>query len=375
MPKRFVISGIGKGPGGVGRFIEYLDGISNQSNLVFIYPKRSGLKNAFLRKVIENLFFRPLFRLKVVCMIKPNDEVVVLHQQTVGYWTMRFLLSISCRLTLYIMDNGFFCVKAYNYLDGTGRECFECLQGEVSASIENNCRPQPAVSRREAVALQRLIREKRKDINFLVLSDFNGKLLRASIGSDIEVSTRYFQTYDLLSSVEKGSGVKGQHEASFDVVLHAASIEPKGFLYFLELVSRMPHLTFFVPAKTVPEKYKSLANLAYSDLTWETGLREVVQRAGLVVTPSLWSFTPEAATLKSLIFNGCVAVVKNKYGFSNEMQPNSFVPLSGSAVKDVVVIQKFFDSPNKEYLKEGARSYVAEYFKKASNDTSIICAG
>ena len=63
--KIFVVSGIGPGAGGVGRFVEYLASIGDSSHVEFIFPKRSAVRNNFWRKMVENAVYRPIFRLRL----------------------------------------------------------------------------------------------------------------------------------------------------------------------------------------------------------------------------------------------------------------------------------------------------------------------
>ena len=178
-----------------------------------------------------------------------------------------------------------------------------CISGDASSARTHACKPQPLTRRSTAQKLQYLIRRHATDIEFVALSETNEALLKRCFGNEIRVSTRYFQTHDLIQS-DSGFRSKDLSETqSYHLVFHGAPLEAKGFSYFLSLAERLPELTFFLPAHDIPARYRSLSNVTYANITWETGLRQIVEAADIVVTPSLWSFTPKAM-LKSMMYNG-----------------------------------------------------------------------
>lgn len=364
---KYIVCGIGPGTGGVGKFLEYLISISSDDECEFIYPKRSSVKNNLLRKIIENAIYRPIFRMKL--RSAKGHSVTILHQQTVGYSSVKWLVNNASSITLYVMDNGVFCVKAYNYIDGEAGECFKCLGGDYSNSYINKCIPQPLRRRSQAIAMQKFLEDRKCEINFITLSESNAQLLMEHYGKDISISTRYFQTLDLINTTLLA---EPNSETKFDVVLHAGDIAAKGFIYFLDLASLLPEFSFFVPTKKLPFKYSKFPNIHSQDVRWENGLKQIVENSRLILTPSLWSFTPEAATLKSLTYNGAVAVVKNKYSFSNEMSENAYLPLSGQPMDDAPKIKAYLDGTYLVDLREHAATYTEKYFYRADRDTLSI---
>lgn len=370
--KTFVVSGIGPGAGGVGRFVEYLVSIGDSSQVEFIFPRRSKLKNNFWRKVVENAVYRPFFRLRLRRL--RGEKVVVLHQQTVGLRAMKWLLRHVSDLKLYVMDNGFFCLKAYNHISGETTECLRCISGDTSSARTLACKPQPLTRRPVAQKLQDLIRKHANDIEFVALSETNEALLKRCFGSEIRVSTRYFQTHDLVQS---DSGFRSQDLTGtqrYNLVFHGAPLEAKGFEYFLSLAERLPELTFFLPAHDIPARYRSLSNVTYANMTWERGLRQIVEAADIVVTPSLWSFTPEAAMLKSMLYNGCVAVTEREFGFTNEVLSEAYLPLTGMSEDDAQTLRSFMLDGDFNALRAGSRKYLNYYFGRATLDTRALLA-
>ena len=116
-----------------------------------------------------------------------------------------------------------------------------------------------------------------------------------------------------------------------------------------------------------------MKNVITSDIRWESGLKEIVINAKIVLTPSLWSYTPEAAMLKSIIVNGCVAINKSKFGFNNEMPSNSVILLSGNLVDDVIILSNYIEKKEKRVeLRKSSRLFLKKYLKMASEQISIV---
>lgn len=364
---RYLVSGYGPGPGGVNKLVEYLVSVANVDQCKLYYPKVSKIKNSYTRKIIENIFYRPWFRLRLRAL--KNCDVVIVMQQSIGYGAVNWLINNCSSVSIYIMDNGFFCVKAYNFLNTEGGECLKCVGGDFSEAESNKCKPRPTNLRRNAIALQELLYKKRHDIKFLTLSETNAQLLTKHFGKGINVSALYFNTLDFDILADK---VKRISSEEYDVVLHASDIPEKGFEYFLELSSCLPDLRFFIPTDTLPAKYQKNSNIDYAPIRWETGLESIVSSACLVLTPSLWSYTPEAATLKSMLCNGCVGMVKTEFGFCNEVDEGAFLALTGVAENDAETIKEFLTGEKSEKLRTSCAVYIDRYFSRAKKDMSAL---
>ena len=85
----------------------------------------------------------------------------------------------------------------------------------------------------------------------------------------------------------------------------------------------------------------------------------------LVLKLSFQSNTPEAATLKSLIYNGSVGLIKNQYGFANDIDHMAYLQLSGDKNIDAKKIDNFLKK--KKYIQSRIYSkiYLEKYFEKA----------
>ena len=106
-------------------------------------------------------------------------------------------------------------------------------------------------------------------------------------------------------------------------MFHGKPLIAKGILYFIELAIILPELSFFIP--DTKENVKLVfnadlpSNIFFKNITWETGLLEIVEKAKLVINPSMWSAPIEGALVKSAYFNNNVATVKTRFGFENEV--------------------------------------------------------
>ena len=135
----------------------------------------------------------------------------------------------------------------------------------------------------------------------------------------------------------------------FDLVFHGSAQLAKGFSFFIQLAISLPHLKIFMPvsidvANSVLGYRPDLKHVVFQKCDWESGLREVVMGAKLVVNPSLWSAPIEGALLKSLAFNGNVAVVETKFGFSNdETLRKVLIHLPNDVEKAAAVVNSYFE--------------------------------
>ena len=149
---------------------------------------------------------------------------------------------------------------------------------------------------------------------------------------------------------------------TYDFVFHGNEHPAKGHEYVLGLAKDLPNYSFFFPFDLDHSpKNTCLNNVTFKAVTWETGLKELVQSAKLVFTPSAWSNTPEAATIKSIAENGRVAVLNSKYGFDNELE-GYVLCLYGEVKQDIELINSYIDS----YVNQFSSAFLVEYKVKAA---------
>lgn len=355
---KYLISGVAPGFGGVGKLMEYLYDTIDKTEYTLIYPKVFTFKNKYLRGLFNRISKDIVFNIKVF-FIK-NKNVVLIHHQSLGLRNTKKLIKNN-KVDFYIMDNAFFCLKSYNYIDDSNKECLECINSDFDTVIKNKCNPFPIKYKiNENINFLRFLKEESKNINFYTLSHSNAELLKKHFG-DVKVKAIYFLTNDILDDQFESNNSISEYDKGFDIVYHGADIDAKGFKYVQELSKVLPQFRFLIPTnKFIEDK---LSNLVCKGMTWETGLKNEVINAKLVLTPSLWSNTPEAATLKSFLFNGSVGMIKNKYGFANDVDNDSVLSLTGNISEDAMIINDFLLAKEYKELSLKGKKYMVKYIE------------
>lgn len=339
--KKYLISGIPPSQNGVGYLMKGLETIANDYGYEVIYPihidksVRKSLFNPFvvIPEILRRLKSKNNFisKLKVI----KGAEVILIHPQTIGYKTFIELLKDNKLVKTYIMDNSFFCIKSYNLLNGS--ECLNCLNN--LEAYDESCSPFP-IKYKKDINIQYLNEYKNyaPNIVFYAQNKRQALLLKAHFGEKTKIILIGLKTGEIFEK----DYVKGLSE-QYDIVYHGANVEAKGFLYFIELAKKMHDKIFFMPYNK--EEIPSMEipkNLICKSMTWDTGLKDIVINAKLVLCPSLWSTPIEGALLKSIHYNGNVGIVKTTYGFGNDIPDTALLKLSADTTKAVGQINKFF---------------------------------
>ena len=357
---KVLVSGIGPGFGGVGKYMEFL--INRFSLREVYYPGRvnnsAGLITPLL-KMWRLLLFRQQIR-----KLQGQDVVVLAHNYLDKKTLERLILGNRC--WFYLMDNNWFCVQSYNYNQKFKDECLRCLEIDSSESLKSHCRPQPSVrTLPKALEFNSLLKSRSELINIVCLSQTNMELAKRYFGNANSYSYSYFMTDDLL----KVNPSEHKKSLKFDFVFHGSDQDVKGVDYVESLASTLTNNSFFIPTS----RKIDLPNVVTEDLTWEKGLDNLVLNAKIVLSPSLWSNTPEAAVLKNILWNGVCAVRQNKFGFNQEMPDDSFIGLTGSVHKDVETLHSYLESEDKrKALKTSSQLFFESYVVAAENQIQEV---
>jgi len=353
MRKKILVSGVGFSKGGVGRLMEKL-GPEAKSRGYTVLSRRMVLISQLIgQKKYFQLFYELILRLASLIVFKfrtifvKGDVVLILHPQSIGYKTFIRLIKNNS-VYFYVMDSSFFCMMSYNYDDETSSECLRCI-GNPRNSM-TGCKSWPALVRKKAVInyLDSLSKYSGK-IVFLAQTGSQKKLLKEHFGADIDCRVVGMEPGDLSKSAVLDLDEKTVESKKYDLVYHGSLHPAKGLFYFLRLSSLLPKLKIFIP---VPKNVATsllgcttkLEHVVFEECTWETGLMEAVQKSRLVVNPSLWSAPVEGAFLKSLAYNGNVAVVESQFGFSQELANKDLVlTLSNDPVNSARMIEDFLE--------------------------------
>jgi hypothetical protein len=101
-------------------------------------------------------------------------------------------------------------------------------------------------------------------------------------------------------------------------------------------------------------------------ISWKTGLKEAVMNVSIVINPSLWSSPVEGALLKSIKYNGCVAILPIEYSFQKEIPTDVVIHLENKVSESVVILENVFNSISiiEEYKKQSS-----QWFKPNTKST------
>lgn len=374
--KKVLISGIPPSNGGVGRLMKILVPCAEEHGYSIIYRRENKSLRRLLDKgsillaakeLMERKFDNLIIYLRSLLIKK--SVVLALHPQTIGFNTF---LKIIKRNTVYfcVMDNSFFCLRSYNINPVTHKECLICVTNPANALSQ--CTPFPVNYQREENIeyLQKLKRVSR-EVFFLAQNKKQKELLQLHFGNEISCAVVGLDTGEVDFQSTSLPFAK-LHDTSYDLVYHGVENYAKGIGYFVDLAILLPEFSCFLPcSKVITEdllgRKITEKNIIFTECTWETGLKNAVISAKLVINPSLWSAPIEGALLKSIYFNGNVAVVETQYGFSQEVASDSDVlclPLN-----TVIAAQKI-----RRFLHEGhdisknTREWLNEFLLKNNVD-------
>ena len=346
---RFVICGLSPGGSGTGRFLEALIPVGRSAGFSEIHPLPGASFSMAERLLIGTI---------------KNSDVVLLHPQTMGFSTFRSLCENGNRISMYVLDSSFFCIRSLNYRPNKAGECLDCV-GNLGA-CHSSCQPFPAsASKAENIQFLEWLRTFSPSIHFLCQTEHQAKLVGKHFGENVRRTVVGMRT-DEFKLTKEGS--------VFDLVFHGEELNAKGLRYVIELARALPELTVLIPAeRSLVLREASSAdgkeivlpsNVVVQNLRWESGLSEHVAACRLVLCPSQWSAPVEGALLKSLFFNGNVAVCESSFGFERELPQDLTLRLSIDPMKAAASVREFLAA--EICHRERARRWVQEYRKRVN---------
>lgn len=362
--KKYLISGIGPGPTGVGRLMNNLIKSSKAYGYsdIFVFASTSVRKLLNEKKyfsLVKELFLRSLskfmFRLKVT-KIK-ESEIILIYPQGIGIQNFKKLVKNNTIVKWYVMDNSFFCMKSYNYLDG---ECLKCLDN--FDSIDSSCKPHPyPYNKREYIEFMEFLKSNINNIKVYAQSDSHKELLHEFYGQDIDIIVVGMNTGEFDFS-EINLKKKNNSDNNI-IVFHNHLIDAKGFTFAYNLAKKLPQYEFIFPAKK-PNDIENIPNhVKFLDISWDSGLKEIVEGARLVLCLSMWSSPIEGALVKSIYYNGNVAVMDNQFGFNTEIPNNVVIKLNYDLKLAIKKIDSFMQNESFE-LSHLSRDWLKNTYLK-----------
>ena len=317
--KTILISGIPPGRSGTGRFLEYIK--KNFSDL-FQFIFLDGPYDHEIRKELENL---------------SSHKILLFHPQTIGFKTFKELV-LKNKCFLYVLDNSFFCGASYNYIKGENQSCFRCLENREN-EIKYNC-----------VNTWNFddFTEFAEKIFYFAQNESQKKLLLKKFGTHIQVIVLGMNVLDDISDKPLPNP-----ESGYDIVFHANKSFAKGYEFARKLDNSLSDFSIYFPEKGE---------------TWETGLKEKVQNAKIVINPSLWSAPVEGALLKSIKYNGCVAVTSTEGSFVEEISDNTLLKLNPENINEslLLLLNLLNNKKKRDQIRKLAKNWLTEHQKQAT---------
>ena len=270
-----------------------------------------------IKEFIKRIFWKIYFYL--IISTRKNSRIIFAWPQIVGF-ELILKASKKNKVILYIMDNSFFCIRSYNVHPVTNKECLKCLKflkpHKLCFSFPKKYEKSKNVKNLES------LKNSTDQFIFYSQNKLQKTLLKRHFGNNINVKLVGMN----IGEIKKIEKFKKNKNHNYDIVFHGHSIIAKGLLYVIKLAKYLPDQTFLIPdtkenvLKTVGEKNILSNNIKFIKMEWDSGLREAVKSARLVINPSIWSAPIEAALIKSAAFNQNVATVKSIYGFEKEFK-------------------------------------------------------
>lgn len=350
MPKEiYIYSGISPGKKGTGSFLTFfLDQFEKHGieyNLIYYKTPNTG----YLSTIAKKLGFIKILRyiyLKIISLIAKkkimNSIVFIFHPQSIGLKQTTELIKKN-EVYIYVLDTFFFCKKSYNYIEGNS-PCYKCISNP-NASKENNCDfTYFKLKDENYYNFQTAIYNNLSNITFLTQNDNQLLLLKEKFGNKINS-----RKLGMLINLEDNLINKRDNKLNYDFVFHNTSIKPKGIEFFIKIAKRMVNHSFLIPynssdIKSDIKDFQNIDNIDFISMSWETGLKIAVANCKVVINPSLWSAPVEGALLKSIKYNGCVAIVPGDFSFQKEIPLDTVIHLDTDITKSVKILTSILSS-------------------------------
>jgi len=376
--KKYLISGIGPGSSGVGRLMYKLIEEANKHNYKILYKFANKSVRLLINEkkyfeLLKELIFRSIssiyFNIKVLSI--RNAEIILLHPQNLGIKNVKKLILFNKIIKWYIMDNSFFCMKSYNYLNG---ECIQCLNN--IDDYDELCTPFPhPYNVEEYNEFLHFIKNNINKIKIYAQSESHQSLITFFYGDTINSTVVGLDTGEFnIDIIRENKNKIPEHKS---IVFHGHLIDAKGFAFAYKLALKLPQYKFIFPAKQPKNISNVPDHIHFLDISWNKGLKKFVEEATLVLCLSMWSTPIEGALIKSIYYNGRVAVMNNQFGFNTEIADDLILKLSydckEAALQIDTYIKENIDSSNdlKKWLCEIFSNYNISKMFTDENKESI----
>ena len=362
-----VISGLSPGFGGVPRLLEFL----KQYNEV-ITPRRDKIYSSI--KILHKALMLISWIRQILST--SSQRVTIIHHFSIPTIVL-ILIAVRFRKVHYFaIDNSFFCIKSYNHKFGS--PCLDCVGANVPLQYTQSCLSFPNKKSRLSLKMEGiLIAYWVKNNDSYALSESSAKLMRKHFSDSKNVEVLNFSTLELRDCIndtqiiENGRTFKKVSKVhKYNFVFHGSAHEAKGYDYSIKLAEKLPEFTFLFPFLLKPEQQR-LKNCFWIDMTWTNGLKELVVSADCVLCPSQWSYTPEAAMLKSLIYNEAVLYMETSGSFSDDIPANVGIRASGRISTDVKRLKHHMEFVEAKTMERKGRDFVIKFVENFESQFTI----
>jgi hypothetical protein len=340
---KYLICGLAPGDSGTGRFFRVLLQDALKQEFAVISP----MPGVELTTVEQTQ----------IATIR-NSAIVILHPQYLGLTVTRALLENNNAVSMYVLDNGFFCMKSYNHIDGENQECLRCIASP--RNVRSDCSPFPIrYPKDENTEFLLSLQKHAPRITFFCQTLGQETLIRKHFGAETKTVVIGMTTREC--NVDEEVHIP---ETVFDIVFHGVAIEAKGARYSLDLAAALPQLRFLFPFSAqemlnlVGTSVALPENCIFQPMRWDSGLKEMVTHCQMVLVPSLWSAPVEGALMKSVFYNGRVGVFDTEYGFQREIPEQFLCRLTADINSSAAAIRNAVMTP---IPRTAARDWVVQY--------------
>lgn len=356
-----IISGIGPDASGTGTLMRGLvrEGMGDLST-TFVH-RRTRARNPI--KLARYYLNRALFPWMVRKAMKRKGEVIVFHPQTLGLELFRTIVEAREQTWIYVLDSSPFCLRSYNCLPAESAPCLRCLGNDGSAAKLHGC-----VNYFRSGPFQDYMPGwvRSGKLKLIAQCESQAKVLRAHFGKDVSVAIVPLSVPDITPS---SRGMNYPKRARPLVVYHGAANHAKGVAHVIALAKAMPEWDFLIPSnrqelvRHFGEIDPCPSNLMLRQLSWDSGLSELVKSADLVLCPSSWSAPVEGAVLKSLAHNGLVGLYVHETSFASEIPPQARVAIDPDDILTTAMrLRHLVENPSEsDAIRAAARSYITRY--------------
>ena len=333
-----IVSGLAPGFGGVPRLLEKM-GLSN----TLLCPDKS--KVYFSIHFLNKLYWLIDWSLRL--LLHQEREIIIIHHNSIPTFLHALIWFKFRRVYYFAIDNSFFCDRSYNILNDK-HNCYACMGSKFGLpGLKKSCASFPSKKSNLSRVIQKWLVNHSITHNLVYCISKSQKLLIEKHSPKSNVVVVNFSTLEIEREIQERQQQLNYYQhlkTSNLIVFHGALESAKGFEYALNLATAMPNETFLFPFSKPNIEVPS--NCRFISMSWNEGLKNAVRSAKVVLCPSIWTYTPEAAFLKSLIWTSQVFYISVEGSFGADIPADVGIKGTGNLASDVVILEEHCKKSN-----------------------------